>query len=83
MKKYKVICIDPRQIADDVYAINEEYIVDEARINKYVNTFKIIEEVVQKKQASVADDLQKKETTVASKKASKVQNKDAGKTEDK
>jgi hypothetical protein len=69
MKKYKVICIDPRQIADDVYAINEEYIVDEARINKYVNTFKVIEEVVEKK------------ATV--KKATKVQNKDAGKTEDK
>ena len=69
MKKYKVICIEPRQIADDVYAINEEYIVDETRLAKYKNNFKIVEEVVEKKPTT--------------KKATKVENKDAGKTEDK
>ena len=41
MKKYKVICIEPRQIADDVYAYNQEYIVDETRLAKYKNNFKI------------------------------------------
>tara|TARA_Y100000004_G_scaffold90013_1_gene100945 strand:- start:1038 stop:1247 length:210 start_codon:yes stop_codon:yes gene_type:complete len=69
MKKYKVICIDPRQIADDVYAINQEYIVDETRLAKYKNNFRIVEEVVEKK--------------ATTKKATKVENKDAGKTEDK
>ena len=49
MKKYKVICIEPRQIADDVYAYNQEYIVDETRLAKYKNNFKIVEEVVEKK----------------------------------
>lgn len=69
MKKYKVICIEPRQIADDVYAINQEYIVDETRLAKYKINFKIVEEVVEKK--------------ATTKKATKVENKDAGKTEDK
>ena len=50
MSKYKVICIQPRQIADDVYAINQEYILDEARLNKYKNNFKVIEQIVEKKQ---------------------------------
>ena len=69
MKKYKVICIEPRQIAGDVYAVNQEYIVDETRLAKYKNNFKIVEEVVEKK--------------ATTKKATKVENKDAGKTEDK
>lgn len=69
MKKYKVICIEPRQIADDVYAYNQEYIVDETRLAKYKINFKIVEEVVEKK--------------ATTKKATKVENKDAGKTEDK
>jgi|TARA_R100001163_G_C5025068_1_gene166840 hypothetical protein len=69
MKKYKVICIDPRQIADDVYAINQEYIVEETRLNKYKHSFKIVEEIVDKPKVT--------------KKAAPITNKDAGKTEDK
>ena len=69
MSKYKVICVEPRQIADDVYAINEEYIVDEARLNKYKNHFKVIEQIAEKK--------------VAEKKAAPIKNKNAAKTEDK
>ena len=69
MSKYKVICIQPRQIADDVYAINQEYILDEARLNKYKKNFKVIEQIVEKK--------------ATEKKAAPIKNKNAAKTEDK
>ena len=69
MSKYKVICIEPRQIADDVYAINQEYIIDGARLDKYAKNFKIVEEIVDKPKVV--------------KKAAHITNKDAGKTEDK
>ena len=51
MSKYKVICISPRQIADDVYAINQEYIVDEVRLNKYKSNFRILEKIADKAKA--------------------------------
>ena len=69
MSKYKVICIEPRQIADDVYAINQEYIIDGARLDKYAKNFKIVEEIVDKPKVV--------------KKAAPITNKAAGKTEDK
>ena len=69
MSKYKVICIEPIQIADDVYAINQEYIIDGARLDKYAKNFKIVEEIVDKPKVV--------------KKAAPITNKDAGKTEDK
>ena len=54
MSKYKVICISPRQIADDVYAINQEYIVDEVRLNKYKSNFRILEKIADKAKAPTA-----------------------------
>jgi hypothetical protein len=67
--KYKVMCIESRRIADDSYTAGEEYILETDRLKKYRNYFEVISAIEEKKPTT--------------KKAKKVENKDAGKTEDK
>ena len=64
-KKLTVICLQDRQIADDVYVAGSTYKLAADRLERYSAFFKVIP------------------TPVKRQKASKVESKDAGATEDK
>lgn len=55
MGKVKVLCIEGRQVADDVYNATGEYTMDEVRAKKYPNYFQIIGKVAAKKRKAVAN----------------------------
>jgi hypothetical protein len=64
-KKITAICLEDRQIADDLYVAGSTYKLAAVRAERYSAFFKVIP------------------TPVKRQKASKVQSKDAGATEDK
>jgi hypothetical protein len=66
----KVKCIISRRIADDDYQLGQEYNVTKERIEKYPNSFKVLEEPV----ISIVEPKQS---------AKKTQTKRVAKTEDK
>ena len=55
MAKVKVLCIEGRQVGDDVYNATGEYTMDEPRAAKYPNHFQIIEKVTPKKRKAVSN----------------------------
>jgi len=55
MGKVKVLCIEGRQVADDIYNATGEYTMDETRAKKYPNYFEIIGKVVAKKRKTASN----------------------------
>ena len=53
--RVKVICIEGRQVADDVYNATGEYTMDETRAKRYPNHFEIIGKVAAKKRKAVSN----------------------------
>ena len=55
MGKVKVLCIEGRQVADDVYNATGEYTMDEIRAKRYPNHFEIIGKVAAKKRKAASN----------------------------
>ena len=55
MAKVKVLCIEARQVGDDVYNVTGEYTMDELRAKKYPNHFEVIGKVAAKKRKAAAN----------------------------
>ena len=55
MARVKVICIEGRQVADDIYNATGEYTMDETRAKRYPNHFVIIGKVAAKKRKAVSN----------------------------
>ena len=55
MARVKVLCIEGRRVADDVYNATGEYVMDEVRAKKYPNHFQIIGKVAAKKRKAASN----------------------------